>query len=252
MKTRMLATLVALAASGSAAAEEWNFSVTPYVWATDVGMDVSVRDRTLVDATIPFEDLLEDLESAAILRADAMRGAHGIAVDLFDVTVADNGARLPLPDGSGTTLAVDAEIGMTLLDVAGVYDPRGDGQGLAFLYGARLVGQSEDVTATLEGGEPGNERRYEADDTFVDALVGLRYAGTLPGRWSYEVAADLSTGGTELTWSVNPSIGYDFGANGRYRLTAGYRYLAVDFDTKPGVDMDMTLEGFLVGFRYAF
>lgn len=252
MNRRLIAALIALAAAGPAAAEEWNFSVTPYVWATDVGMNVSVRDRTLVDATIPFEDLLEDLESAAILRADAMRGAHGIAIDLFDVTVADDGARMPLPGGSGDELALDAEIGMTLLDVAGVYDPAGDRRGPALVYGVRIVGQEEDITATIEGGESGTSRRYRADDTFVDGLVGLRYAGDLPGRWSYELAADVSTGGTELTWSVNPSIGFTFGANDQYRLTAGYRHLAVDFDTKPGVDMDMTLDGFLVGFRFAF
>lgn len=252
MNRRLPALLIALAASGPAAAEEWDFSVTPYVWATDVGMDFAVRDRTLVDATIPFEDLLEDLESAVILRADAMRGAHGVAIDLFDVTVADDGARMPLPDGSGRELALDAEVGMTLFDVTGVYDPAGDGRGLALLYGVRLVGQEVDVTASVEGGAPGDTRRYRADDTFTDALLGLRYIGELPGRWSYEIAADVSTGGTELTWSVNPSIGYEFGANGQYRLTAGYRYLAVDFDTKPGVDMDMTLDGFLAGFRFAF
>jgi hypothetical protein len=251
MKTRLLSALIALAASGPAAAEEWNFSVTPYLWATDVGVDVAVRDRTLVNTTIPFNDLLEDLQSAAILRADAMRGAHGIAIDLFDVTVADDGARMPLPDGSGAELALDAEIGMTLLDVTGVYDPAGDGQGLAFRYGVRFVGQSEDIAATIEG-VPGATRHFVADDTYVDALVGFRYAGELPGRWSYELAADVSTGGTDLTWSLNPSIGYRFGADGQYRLLAGYRYLAVDFDTEPGVDMDMTLSGFLVGFRFAF
>lgn len=252
MNRRLIAALIALAASGPAAAEEWDFSVTPYVWATDVGMNVSVRDRTLVDATIPFEDLLEDLESVVILRADAMRGAHGVAIDLFDVTVADDGARVPLPDGSGDDLVLDAEVGMKLLDVTGVYDPAGDGLGLALLYGVRIVGQEEDITATIGQGEPDASRRYRADDTFVDGLLGLRYAGALPGRWSYEIAADVSTGGTGLTWSVNPSVGYTFGANGQYRLTAGYRHLAVDFDTKPGVDMDMTLDGFLAGFRFAF
>jgi hypothetical protein len=252
MNRRLPAALIALAASGPAAAQEWNFSVTPYVWATDVGMDVTVRDRTLVDARIPFEDLLEDVESAVILRADAMRGAHGVAVDLFDVTVADDSGRIPLPGGSGDELVLDAEIGMTLLDVTGVYDPAGDGRGLALLYGVRIVGQEEDITATIGGGASGTSRRYRADDTFIDGLLGLRYSGALPGRWSYEFEADVSTGGTELTWSVNPSIGYTFGADGQYRLSAGYRYLAADFDTEPGVDMDMTLDGFLAGFRFAF
>ncbi len=252
MKTRTLAAAIALAACGTAHADEWRWSVTPYLWATDVGIDVALRDRTLVDATIPFEDLLEDLDSAALVRVEAMRGEHGLALDLFDVGLED-AARRPLPDGSGAELSLDAGIGMTLFDLAGVYDPEGDGEGLAFLYGARLLNQREDITAELDaGGEPAESRRFESDDTYVDGLLGLRYAGTLPGRWDYEVAADVSAGGTELTWSVAPAIGYAFGAHEQYRVTAGYRHLAIDLDSGPAVDLDMTLSGFLVGFRFSF
>lgn len=252
MKSRLPVALLALAASGPAAAEDWDFSLTPYLWATDVGIDAAVHDRTVLDLTLPFDDLVKDLEWAVLLRGDAMRGAHGIAVDLFDVTVRDDGARKPLPDGSGAELTADTEVGMTILDVTGVYEPAGDGLGFAFLYGVRLVGQEADVAATLDGAGSAAARRYQADETLVDGLVGLRYAGTLAGGWSYAFAADVSTGGTELTWSVNPSIEYSFGPAGRYRLVAGYRYLDVDFDTMPGVDMDMTLDGLLVGFRVGF
>jgi hypothetical protein len=252
MRSRLPAAVLALAASGPAAAEDWDFSLTPYVWATDVGIDAAVRDRSVLDLTLPFDDLLEDLEWAMLLRGEAMRGAHGIAVDLFDVTVREDGARMPLPDGSGASLTADTEVGMTILDVAGVYEPAGDGLGFALLYGVRLVGQQADVAATLDGGQAAAAHRYQADETLVDGLLGLRCAGTLAGSWSYSLAADVSTGGTELTWSVNPSIGFSFGPAGRYRLVAGYRYLDVDFDTSPGVDMDMTLDGLLVGFRVAF
>lgn len=252
MKTRILAAAIALAAGGTAHADDWRWSVTPYLWATDVGVDVEVRDRTLVDATIPFEDLLEDLDSAALVRIEAMRGEHGLAIDLFDVGLED-AARLPLPDGSGVELELDARIGMTLFDLAGVYDPEGDGEGLALLYGARLLNQREDITAALPAGEdPAEGRRFEADDTYVDGLLGLRYVGKLPGRWDYEVAADVSTGGTELTWSVAPAIGYTFGARDQYRVTAGYRHLAIDLDSGPAVDLDMTLGGFLAGLRFNF
>ncbi len=253
MKTRILAAAVALAACGTASADEWKWSITPYLWATDVGFDVSVRDHQLVDKTIPFEDLLQDLEAVAQVRADVMHGEHGFAIDLFDVELAHDSGRMPLPDGSGAELAVDAEIGMTILDLAGVYDPQGDGQGLSFLYGARLISQREDISARIHNGtETGPEASYDADDTLVDALVGMRYAGSLPGRWSYEIAADVSTGDTQLTWSLSPVIGYSFGERQQYRLTAGYRHMVIDFDTQPTVDMDMTLSGFLVGFRFAF
>jgi hypothetical protein len=253
MTSRVIAAAVALTLSAVASADEWKMSVTPYLWATDVGIDLTVKDFELVDETIPFEDLLEDLETVAQVRFEAVRGEHGLAIDLFDVNLADDNDRMPLPDGSGGELVLDTQIGMTILDVAGVYDPEGDGNGLAFIYGARVINQREEIDAEIElGGESGGTTSYDADDTFVDGLIGVRYVKQLPGRFSYEMAADVSTGDTQLTWSVAPTIGYTFGTRDQYRLTAGYRKMVVDFNTAESVDMDMTLSGFLVGFRFAF
>jgi hypothetical protein len=252
MNSRYLVAAIALAASGTASAEEWRWSVTPYLWATDVGIDVTLRDREIVDATIPFEELLKDLQSAVLIRADAMRGEHGIAADLFDVVLADE-YHAPLPNGSGDEVALDAEIGMTIFDLAGVYDPAGDGRGPSFLYGTRVINQREDIEAAVtSGGEPGPGTRIDENDSYVDALLGVRYAGDLPGRWSYEFAADVSTGGTQLTWSIAPAVGYNFGERDQYRLSAGYRHMVVDFNKSSDVDMDMTLSGVLVGFRFDF
>ena len=253
MESRMIAAAIALTLSGAAQADEWQMSVTPYLWATDVGIDLTVRDRELLSEPIPFEDLLEDLETVAQLRFEAMRGEHGFAVDLFDVNLASDNDRIPLPDGSGGELVLDTQIGMTILDISGVYDPEGDGYGVSYIYGARIINQREEIGAEVElDGETGLAAAYDADDTLVDGLIGLRYAKRLPGNWSYQVAADISTGDTELTWSVAPAIGYSFGARDQYQLTAGYRQMVIDFDTAESVDMDMTLSGFLLGFRFAF
>jgi hypothetical protein len=124
---------------------------------------------------------------------------------------------------------------------------------VSLLYGMRVINQRNEMEATLiAGGEAAAMAAYEMDDTLTDALVGLRYAGDLPGRWSYEITADVSTGDTQLTWSVAPAIGYSFGDRDQFRLTAGYRHMTVDFDTRDPVDMDMSLSGLLVGFRYQF
>jgi hypothetical protein len=124
---------------------------------------------------------------------------------------------------------------------------------LSFLYGVRMINQRSEVEATLVAGDDdAATTTSDTDDTLPDALLGLRYAGNLPGNWSYEVTADVSTGDTELTWSVAPAIGFAFGSRDQYRVTAGYRHMAVDFDTRNPVDMDMSLSGFLIGFRYEF
>jgi len=250
---RITAAAVALAIAGPAVADDWKWQVTPYLWATDLGIDVSFADRELVDATIPFDDLLEDLEMVTQLRAQAMRGEHGLSLDIFNVDLADNNDRVPLPEATGGELILDTQTGMTILDLAGRYDPQGDGHGLSLLYGARLINQRNEIDAEIElDGQTSATASYDSDDTFIDGLIGLRYAGRLPGRWSYELAADVSTGETDLTWSIEPTVGITFGDRDQYQFTAGYRHMLIDFDTTGATDMDMTLSGTLVGFRFAF
>jgi hypothetical protein len=235
-----------------AAADEWKFAVTPYIWATDVGIDVAVDDRQVVDAEIPIEELIQDVETIAQVRFEAQRGAHGLFADLFDVTLADDAAIFALPSGVGNA-ELRPEMGMTIFDLGGIYDPNGDQQGLQLLYGARLLNQRAEIDARFEladGSSPA--RTYEVDDTLADGLVGVRYIRQLGERWSLAARADVSTGGTELTWSANPSVGYSFGRNGRYTAFAGYRKMVVDFETAENVDAKMTLAGFYAGLRFAF
>lgn len=251
MRNGILAAAVALATCGTATAGDWQWSITPYLWATDVGMDVTVRDRSVVETTIPFDDLLEDVDWVLQLRAQAMQGENGVAVDLFDVVMSDE-AQLAMPGGTGGELAVDARIGMTILDLAGVHDPGADGEGFSLLYGVRLINQREDLDLALTGVEPPASQRFEANDTYVDALAGLRYTARFSPHWSLTLNSDISTGGTELSWSLSPTLGYRFGKRENFQVIAGYRYLAVDFRTDPEVDLDMTLSGFLTGFRFTF
>ncbi|GMU64524.1 MAG: hypothetical protein AMXMBFR36_07980 [Acidobacteriota bacterium] len=248
---------VALAAStgAPATASDWKWRVTPYVWATDVGVDVAIADRTVIDEEIPIGELLEDLETIAQVRLEAQRGAHGLFFDLFDVTLADEATELALPGGQGIAL-VTPEMGMTLLELGGLYDPHGDQQGLQLLYGARVLNQRAEIDAAFELVDGSSvDRSYEIDDTLVDALIGVRYVRPLGERWSFETKVDLSAGGTELTWSAAPSLGWSFGEQGRYTLRAGYRRMVVDFDAADApadVDAEMTLSGFLVGLRVGF
>jgi hypothetical protein len=252
-RTLSLAVAAATAAmSGNTSAEEWQWSATPYVWATDLGADVTLADRSLVDAVVPFEDLVETLDSAALVRVEGMRGEHGMAFDLFNVELADTQAT-ELPGERSTGLALDLGVRMTILDATGVYDANADREGFALLYGARVIEQRNDIGAALSHeGTIVASRSFDATDTLVDGLVGFRYARELPHNFRYVLAADISTGSTEYTWSAGPTVGYTFGDGDRYEVTAGYRHMVVDFDTAEHVDADLSMSGLLVGFRINF
>lgn len=241
-----------VAGSGAAGASDWKWSVTPYLWATDVGVDVEIADRQVVDAVITVEELMKDVETIAQVRVEAQKGAHGLFADLFDVTLSDETTGLPLPQGAGSA-AIESDMGMTIAELGGFYDPNGDQQGFQILYGARLLNQRAEIDATFELANGATVvRDYELDDTLVDALAGVRYVQRLSSRWILEAEADVSAGGTELTWSAGPTIGYTFGETGRYTLTGGYRRMVVEFETDEPVEAEMTLSGALVGLRVAF
>jgi hypothetical protein len=246
-----LATLL-LAGSGEALAGDWSWSVTPYLWATDVGVDVAIDDVDVVSQEIPIEELVKDVETIAQVRVEARHGAFGLFADLFDVTLSDDAATIALPNGAGT-VTLEPEMGMTIFDLGGIWDSNGDGHGLQLLYGARLLDQRAEIDAAFELANGATmEREYEVDETLLDGLVGVRFLGRIDARWGFEVGADASTGGSELTWSAASSVGYTFGPAGRYTVTAGYRHMEVEFDTDEPVEAVMTLSGFVAGFRFAF
>ena len=238
--------------AGNAFAEEWQWAATPYVWATDLGVGLTVADRDLVDAEIAFDDLIDKVDGAAMVRVEGMRGQHGMTFDLFNVELADAHAFEPT-SVPGASLGLEAGIGMTILDATGLYNPSGDAKGFSLVYGARVIEQRNDIDATLN--RDGNAlavRSFDSTDRFVDGLVGFRYARELPHNFSYGFAADVSTGDTELTWSAGPAIGYTFGHSDEYRVTAGYRRMDIDFETADSIDADMSMSGLWLGFRINF
>jgi hypothetical protein len=254
-RTAAPALLAALLFGGSAAARasDWAWSVTPYIWATDIGVDVTLDDRKVVDKEIAFEDLLEDVDAVAQVHVEAQRGAHGVMFDLFDVRLSDDDSRVALPPQIGGEAVLSSETGMTILELGGIYDPRGDQQGFSLLYGTRILQQRADIDARFELGPATSvTRSYEVNDTLYDGLLGIRYIKRFSPRWSYQTRVDASTGGTELTWSAGSMVAYTFGKNDRYTILAGYRRMVVDFDTDDAVDVDMTLSGFGTGLRVSF
>jgi len=251
LKLAVTAAALVVAGASSVSASEWKWSVTPYAWATDVGIDVSIDDRQVIDETISVKDLLEDLDTIAQVRFEGQKGAHGFFVDLFDVNLSDDAATIALPSGAEASLT--PEMGMTILELGAIYDPNGDQKGFQILYGTRILNERATIDAEIRRTDGSTAATsFEVDDTFVDALVGFRYIRPIGERFSYEIQADVSKGGTELTWSAGPTLGYSFGESGKYTATAGYRRMVVDFDTAENVDAKMTLSGFVAGLRFSF
>ena len=157
---------------------------------------------------------------------------------------------LALPQNAGSA-DLHWKMDMTIVDVAGTYDPAGDGAGLTFLYGARILDQRATLDAdfTTPGGP--SVEPYETSDTIIDALAGIGFSKRLTRHLGCRMQSDVSTGGTDVTWSTFPSLTWALGG-GRHALTAGYRHMNINFKNEGGLDSEITLTGPVLGVRTSF
>jgi hypothetical protein len=245
-----VAILLLLSMGATARADDWKFDITPYAWVTDIGLDASLGARPIVDTRIPASDLIAVLDTIFQGRFEVSHGSFGAMADVFDVALSDEVSGIALPKGGAD---LKSDVGMSILDFAGVYDPKADDQGLSFLFGTRLLNERATIDASLglAAGTTVSET-YVTDDWMVDGLAGVRFRKRVSHHWGYEIAADVSTGGTDYTWSVRPQVSYAFGKAGRYEVNAGYRRMVIDFQDDGSFDAQMTLSGALLGFRIRF
>jgi hypothetical protein len=249
-----VAAVAALAGSGIATAQDWRWSFTPYAWAAEVGADVSVNDHEVLEREADLADVLDSLDFIAQAHVEGQNGRHGLFFDGSYFDLGDDDHRFDLAGGGEVVIKGDLE--MTILEAGGLFNPRGDGYGVTFLYGARVLDLDEELDARYDfgpGSTPG--RRYSASGTFLDGLVGARYIGQISDRWSFILRADASAGGTELTWNAWTGVGWSFGESQRHALFLGYRYMEVEFeeeDARAEVETQTKMGGFITGIKFGF
>jgi hypothetical protein len=239
--------------AGDAAASDWKWQFTPYAWAANLDVDVEVDDRTVVDEHVPVNDIVDDLDWTVQFRVEGQRGEHGLMLDVFDIRLSDDEDRVAIPTVPGAEIVLDSDIDMTIFEVGGIWNPRGDGEGFGLLYGARIIDQSEEVGVRFEGVPEAPAAQCLSDEeTYLDALVGVRYVKRLSRRVATGFRADVSAGGTQLTWSTTGSLSVALGRTDRYSVVTGYRRMSIAFEEANSAQTDMTLSGFFAGLRVTF
>jgi len=253
----LVAALATLATSGAVHADaptpKWTWSVMPYAWATNVGVDVSIDDHQVVNETIPVSDLVKQLDATAQLHFEGQHGANGFLFDIFAVKLSEDGKSVALPAATGGSAVLDTELRMAVYEVGGLFDPKGDQNGFALLYGVRILDEDATIDAqlTIDPNAP-TDRCYEMGDTLFDALVGVRYIHRFDRHWSVAARLDASSSGTRLTWAATSTVAYAFGKRGQYAVTGGYRRMDFNFKDEDPLQVDMSLSGFFAGFRFTF
>ncbi len=224
--------------------ERWQLRVTPYLWAAGVDGHLKVRD-TKVDVDVPFRDVWDSLDFAAMAHIEAQKGRWGLLSDVIylalstekDLNVAN--ARLDLD-----TWIVEFGGFYRLVDWSG--DRR-----LPMSLDVLLGGRYWNVDADLRVGP----LRRDGDASWVDPFVGLRWTGELTDWFSLYARGDVGGFGiyddaSKFTWSADG--GAAFKLSQCVTVLAGYRALNIDKHGHQDLAANLTFAGPVLGLMIRF
>lgn len=244
MKATVACLAVALATPALAQDSGWSFALSPYAWTPGLTSSVETAWGTVeVDKSIG--DVLSDLDLAFMGAFEARNGRWSLIADLFYANLSQS---RPTPLGVLFSRAEFETEAKLLSGYAGYRAFENDQVALDAMVGLRINSVDLDISLSpglLQG------QRFGASDTWVDPLIGGRARFAITDRWFATALVDVGgfRGGSDLTWQIFGSLGYQF--NERWSVQGGWRYVVIE-KTINGRDVELDLNGPLLGFTVRF
>ena len=234
---------LAVCGAGSAQAQgqspdSFSWSVTPYLWASETKLDLTLGNGLSASDKVSFSDLLDTLDTAFMIHAEGGKGKWSMYGDLTYLDMSDSNER--------ELITIDSDSEQTFLDLGAAYWPGGVNSNLSLLGGLRYSGFDDRYTFRAADETIGT-RRTTSD--YYDALIGIRYRFDLSERWSLLTRADYSFGDSEGIYVVNANFSVTVGKRRQNRILFGYQYKQAEF--KDGdLTLDFTYYGPMAGFNF--
>jgi hypothetical protein len=218
-----------------------SWSVTPYLWAPNLTIDLSLRDNS-IGGEVSFSDILDTLDAAFMGHLEAGKGNWSAFADLTYVDASDTTER--------TLIRISSKNTQTFLDLAVAWHPRGIHEPLSVFGGLRYTAAESrfDFVSVPNDTALGSQR---SDADYYDALLGLRYRFNLSDRWSLQTHGDVSFGDTEGTLLARASFAYTVGERRENRILIGYQYKQLELEDSD-VTTKIRLAGPTAGFSFRF
>ncbi|MDH4008810.1 MAG: hypothetical protein OEU35_12150, partial [Desulfuromonadales bacterium] len=220
--------------------DKLNWSITPYIWASNTKVDLTLDDAGIGEGEISFKDLLDVLDTAGMIHIEAGKGSWSMFGDLTYLQTSDTTER--------ELLSVDTKSKQTFIDTAVAYWPGGVGSQLNFFAGLRYSGFSDRYRFKLGEVQLPEQR---SSSNYYDALLGVRYRFDLTERWSLITRGDGSFGDSKGTWLVQANFAYTVGKRRQNRILFGYQYKQAEFKDGDLVSK-FTYHGPMAGFNFRF
>lgn len=219
----------------------WDWMVTPYLWATDIGVDLDTRFPRVSGSTdVSFGDIIDKFDGALQVHGEGQGDNFGAFADLTYLSVSDSTDR--------PRVRTESDLDTVLFELAAVWSPGEERfRGVDVFAGLRYL--DADITTDLIPANPSLPRvRVDSGDSFADFLLGVRYTWAFSERWGLTLRGDGSWGDTDGTWNASAIAQYRT-KNGAWFF--GYRYLDIEIE-KGDAKSNLTISGPGVGYGFRF
>lgn len=239
------------------AGDDWQFAVTPYLWGAGIDGTATVR-RYSADFSKPFDEVIKDLDLAAMVNLQARKGRFGVYTDVTFVGLSDSTS---VKNPAGATLVdVSASIDEWLVDFGASWAVAQWGAGgtgtkgfVDLFLGGRFWSINTEITAESPffAGAVGVEKTVG----WVDPIVGARFAIDLTPKLALIGRGDvggfaLGGGTSKLTWSASTFLGWHF--TPLVSAYAGWKYLSVEREEDGDAAFDFAMSGPVLGVAFTF
>ena len=221
--TGLAALLVACSLPGVTSAQQpGQWLVAPYLWASDVGWDLSARGG----GTVNFSDLVDKIDGAGLIRIEYTRNKIGFTFDYIGMSLSD-GRRFSTPGPLPVDITVRADLDLTVFESGVFHRPSATDNGLDIIGGIRYTNADSSLIVAPVNTQP---QRFDTGDSFTDIYVGARYLHRLTESWDFSVRGDYGFGGSD--GALNLAAGIGWRSRGKFGMSLVYRHLAFEFDER--------------------
>jgi opacity protein-like surface antigen len=220
----------------------WEFRMALYGWAEGLNGDIGFLGRT-ASVDVSFGDIVKELDMGFMGAFELRRGRWSLVADLV---YADIGAKDKIGD-----ISIDFKEQQILGNFTINYEVMKNHSMMFYLYAGARVNWM-DLTLELDDSRtPFRDFRESVSQSWVDPIVGARFAANLSEKFFFYTSGDIGGFGvsSQLTWQAMAGFGYRVTENGS--LLFGYRAIGTDY-TNGGFTYDLVASGPVIGFEYKF
>ena len=223
--------------SGGKSADQWQFTLAPYLMFPWMNGTTAVRGHEL-EVNVGPGDIFSNLQFGVMGYFAARKGPWGFATDVLYMAL---GTDVDKPSAN-----VDFNQGAYAFTGSRQLNEK-----VAFVFGARwnvIQGKLDFKGPLLKG-------TFKDTKQWVDPIVGLKIEQPLGGRMHFTMLADIGGfgAGSDFAWQLFPVVGVDVGK--RARIGFGYRVIGMDYDTGNGSELfkyDIITQAFVIGASLRF